>query len=187
MGQLTLAKAKEILPKYTTEDHLFTHAAAVSAAMGAMAAIYGGDKDHWEAIGYLHDVDYEKYTNEHCHHVREFLAPEGVVEDDIKTIISHGYGLCTDEVIPTTDIEKSLFTVDELTGVVHAYALMRPEGITGMDVKGLKKKFKDKRFAAGCNRDVIKKGFEMLGLDQNVVMQACIDGMTEHKDELGLK
>ena len=92
-----------------------------------------------------------------------------------------------DEVIPTTDIEKSLFTVDELTGVVHAYALMRPEGITGMDVKGLKKKFKDKRFAAGCNRDVIKKGFEMLGLDQNVVMQACIDGMTEHKDELGLK
>ena len=183
MGQLTLAKAKEILPKYTTEDHLFTHAAAVSAAMGAMAAIYGGDKDHWEAIGYLHDVDYEKYPNEHCHHVREFLAPEGGDEDDIKTIISHGYGLCTDEVIPTTDIEKSLFTVDELTGVVHAYALMRPEGITGMDVKGLK----DKRFAAGCNRDVIKKGFEMLGLDQNVVMQACIDGMTEHKDELGLK
>lgn len=106
MGQLTLAKAKEILPKYTTEDHLFTHAAAVSAAMGAMAAIYGGDKDHWEAIGYLHDVDYEKYPNEHCHHVREFLAPEGVDEDDIKTIISHGYGLCTDEVIPTTDIEK---------------------------------------------------------------------------------
>lgn len=139
MGQLTLAKAKEILPKYTTEDHLFTHAAAVSAAMGTMAAIYGGDKDHWEAIGYLHDVDYEKYPNEHCHHVREFLAPEGVDEDDIKTIISHGYGLCTDEVIPTTDIEKSLFTVDELTGVVHAYALMRPEGITGMDVKGLKK------------------------------------------------
>ena len=187
MGQLTLAKAKEILPKYTTEDRLCTRAAAVSAAMGAMAAIYGGDKDHWEAIGYLHDVDYEKYPNEHCHHVREFLAPEGVDEDDIKTIISHGYGLCTDEVIPTTDIEKSLFTVDELTGVVHAYALMRPEGITGMDVKGLKKKFKDKRFAAGCNRDVIKKGFEMLGLDQNVVMQACIDGMTEHKDELGLK
>lgn len=106
MGQLTLAKAKEILPKYTTEDHLFTHAAAVSAAMGAMAAIYGGDKDHWEAIGYLHDVDYEKYPNEHCHHVREFLAPEGVDEDDIKTIISHGHGLCTDEVIPTTDIEK---------------------------------------------------------------------------------
>ena len=187
MGQLTLAKAKEILPKYTTEDHLFTHAAAVSAAMGAMAAIYGGDKDHWEAIGYLHDVDYEKYPNEHCHHVREFLAPEGVDEDDIKTIISHGYGLCTDEVIPTTDIEKSLFTVDELTGVVHAYALMRPEVFTCIDVKGLKKKFKDKRFAAGCNRDVIKKGFEMLGLDQNVVMQACIDGMTEHKDELGLK
>ena len=186
MGQLTLAKAKEILPKYTTEDHLFTHAAAVSAAMGAMAAIYGGDKDHWEAIGYLHDVDYEKYPNEHCHHVREFLAPEGVDEDDIKTIISHGYGLCTDEVIPTTDIEKSLFTVDELTGVVHAYALMRPEGITGMDVKGLKKKFKDKSFAAKCNREVINQGFALLNLEANTVMQCCIEGMRKYKDQLGI-
>ena len=77
MSQLTLAKAKEILPKYTTEDHLFTHAMAVSAAMGAMADYFHADKDHWEAIGYLHDVDYEKYPNEHCHHVREFLEPEG--------------------------------------------------------------------------------------------------------------
>lgn len=87
MSQLTLAKAKEILPKYTTEDHLFTHAMAVSAAMGAMADYFHADKDHWEAIGYLHDVDYEKYPNEHCHHVREFLEPEGVDEEDINTII----------------------------------------------------------------------------------------------------
>ena len=187
MSQLTLAKAKEILPKYTTEDHLFTHAMAVSAAMGAMADYFHADKDHWEAIGYLHDVDYEKYPNEHCHHVREFLEPEGVDEEDINTIISHGWGICDNDVEPTTDIEKSLFTVDELTGVVMAYALMRPEGITGMEVKGLKKKFKDKRFAAGCNRDIIKKGFAMLGLDAGTVMQACIDGMTAHKEELGLK
>ena len=116
MSTLTLAKAKEILKKHTTEDHLFTHAAAVSAAMGAMASIFGGDKDHWEAIGYLHDVDYEAFPHEHCHHVREFLKPEGVDEEDIKTIISHGWGLCSHEVEPTTDIEKSLFTVDELTG-----------------------------------------------------------------------
>lgn len=139
MSQLTLAKAKEILPKYTTEDHLFTHAMAVSAAMGAMADYFHADKDHWEAIGYLHDVDYEKYPNEHCHHVREFLEPEGVDEEDINTIISHGWGICDNDVEPTTDIEKSLFTVDELTGVVMAYALMRPEGITGMEVKGLKR------------------------------------------------
>ena len=140
MSTLTLAKAKEILKKHTTEDHLFTHAAAVSAAMGAMASIFGGDKDHWEAIGYLHDVDYEAFPHEHCHHVREFLEPEGVDEEDIKAIISHGWGLCSNEVEPTTDIEKSLFTVDELTGVVMAYALMRPEGISGMELKGLKKK-----------------------------------------------
>lgn len=187
MSTLTLAKAKEILKKHTTEDHLFTHAAAVSAAMGAMASIFGGAKDHWEAIGYLHDVDYEAFPHEHCRHVREFLEPEGVDEEDIKTIISHGWGLCSNEVEPTTDIEKSLFTVDELTGVVMAYALMRPEGISGMELKGLKKKFKDKKFAAGCNRDVIKQGFAMLGMEASEVMQACIDGMTSHKDELGLK
>ena len=187
MSTLTLAKAKEILKKHTTEDHLFTHAAAVSAAMGAMASIFDGDKDHWEAIGYLHDVDYEAFPHEHCHHVREFLEPEGVDEEDIKTIISHGWGLRSNEVEPTTDIEKSLFTVDELTGVVMAYALMRPEGISGMELKGLKKKFKDKKFAAGCNRDVIKQGFAMLGMEAGEVMQACIDGMTAHKDELGLK
>ena len=187
MSTLTLAKAKEILKKHTTEDHLFTHAAAVSAAMGAMASIFGGDKNHWEAIGYLHDVDYEAFPHEHCHHVREFLEPEEVDEEDIKTIISHGWGLCSNEVEPTTDIEKSLFTVDELTGVIMAYALMRPEGISGMALKGLKKKFKDKKFAAGCNRDVIKQGFAMLGMEADEVMQACIDGMTAHKDELGLK
>lgn len=185
MSTLTLAKAKEILKKHTTEDHLFTHAAAVSAAMGAMASIFGGDKDHWEAIGYLHDVDYEAFPHEHCRHVREFLEPEGVDKEDIKTIISHGWGLCSNEVEPTTDIEKSLFTVGELTGVVMAYALMRPEGISGMELKGLKKKFKDKKFAAGCNRDVIKQGFAMLGMEAGEVMQCCIDGMQAHKEELG--
>ena len=185
MSTLTLAKAKEILKKHTTEDHLFTHAAAVSAAMGAMASVFGGDKDHWEAIGYLHDVDYEAFPNEHCHHVREFLEPEGVDEEDIKTIISHGWGLCSDEVEPTTDIEKSLFTVDELTGVVMAYALMRPEGISGMELKGLKKKFKDKKFAAGCSRDVIIQGAEMLGWELDSLFEQTIMAMRsceEHVD-----
>lgn len=157
MSKLTLVKAKEILVKYTTEEHLFTHAAAVSAAMGAMAEHFGADKEHWAAIGYLHDVDYEKYPDEHCHHVRELLAPEGVDEEDIKTIIAHGWGITTDEVEPVSDIAKSLFTVDELTGIIQAYALMRPEKMEGMALKSLKKKFKDKKFAAKCNRDIIKK------------------------------
>ena len=143
MSKLTLERAKEILPKHTSEDHLFVHAACVSAAMGAMAEYFGEDEDHWEAIGWLHDVDYEQYpsTEEHCHHVREFLEPEGVDEEDIRSIISHGYGITTDEVEPTTNLEKSLFTVDELTGIVHAYALMRPENMDGMAVKSFKKKF----------------------------------------------
>ena len=136
MSKLTLERAKEILPKHTTEHHLFIHAACVSAAMGAMADYFGEDKDHWEAIGWLHDVDYEKYpsTEEHCHHVRELLEPEGVDEEDIRSIISHGYGITTNEVEPTTNLEKSLFTVDELTGIIHAYGLMRPEGMDGMKV-----------------------------------------------------
>lgn len=187
MSRLTLEKAKEILKKHTTEDHLFTHAQSVSAAMGAMADYFHEDRDHWEAIGYLHDVDYEEYPEEHCRHVREFLAPEGVDEEDIRTIISHGWGVCTDEFEPATPLEKSLFTVDELTGIIMAYALMRPEGIDGMELKGFKKKFKDKKFAAGCSRDVIKQGFDMLGLDPNLVMQLCIDGMTRYKKELGLE
>jgi len=190
MGMLTLEKARELLARHTSEEHLFTHAQAVSAAMGAMAEHFGMDaaeKEHWEAIGYLHDVDYEKFPDEHCRHVREFLAPEGVSEEDILAIISHGYGLVTEEKAPETELEKSLFTVDELTGIVQAYALMRPERLAGMEVKSLKKKFKDKRFAAGCNRDVIKRGFEMLGLEAGVVMEACIKGMQEHAEELGLK
>ena len=117
--------------------------------------------------------------------MREFLAPEGVDEEDIRSIISHGYGITTNEVEPTTNLEKSLFTVDELTGIVHAYALMRPERMDGMSVKSFKKKYKDLKFAAKCDRDVINRGIQMLGLDPSVVMQACIDGMTAHKEEIG--
>ena len=185
MSELTLEQAKQILAKHTTEAHLFTHAAAVSAAMGAMADHFGADKEHWEAVGYLHDVDYEKYPDEHCLHVLELLEPEGVPEEDIRAIISHGYGITMEEVKPETDMEKSLFAVDELTGIVQAYALMRPEGLDGMAVKSLKKKFKDKRFAAKCSRDIIKQGFEMLGMEAGEVMQCCIDGMQAHKEELG--
>ena len=187
MSKLTLERAKEILPKHTTEQHLFVHAACVSAAMGAMAETFGEDRDHWEAIGWLHDVDYEKYpsTEEHCHHVRELLEPEGVDEEDIRSIISHGWGLTCNEVKPESNLEKSLFTVDELTGIIHAYALMRPEGMDGMSVKSFRKKYKDRKFAAKCDRAVIEQGFSMLGMDPAVVIQRCIDGMTAHKEEIG--
>lgn len=186
MSKLTLEMAQKILAQHTTEEHLFHHAAAVSAAMGAMAEAYGEDKEHWAAIGWLHDVDYEKYPNEHCHHVRELLEPEDVAEDDIKAIISHGYGITTDEAEPVTNLEKSLFAVDELTGIIQAYALMRPERMDGMAVKSLKKKYKDKKFAAKCNREIINRGIENLGMDLGKVMEYCIKGMQEHHEEIGL-
>ncbi len=186
MSNLTLAQAKTILAKHTTEDHLIKHAVAVSAAMGAMAEHYGEDKEYWEAVGYLHDVDYEKYPEEHCQHVRELLEPEGVDEETIATIISHGWSICVDEPEPVTPLQKSLFTVDELTGIVMAYGLMRPEGLKDMQLKSFKKKFKDKRFAAGCNRDIIKKGFAMMSdMDPADIMTCTITGMQAHAAELG--
>ena len=186
MSKLTLEMAQKILAQHTTEEHLFHHAAAVSAAMGAMAEAYGEDKEHWAAIGWLHDVDYEKYPNEHCHHVRELLEPEDVAKDDIKAIISHGYGITTDEAEPVTNLEKSLFTVDELTGIVQACARMRPNGITDLEVKSFMKKFKDKRFAAKCDRALIRQGCEMLGMEVRDVAALCIKGMKEHAEELEL-
>lgn len=184
--KLTLAKVKEILQKHTTEEHLFIHAAAVSACMEAMADYFQEDKDHWAAIGYLHDVDYEKYPKEHCHHVHELLDTEDIDSADIESIISHGFGVCNVTREPKTSMEKSLITVDGLSGLVMAYALMRPEGLDGMTVKGLKKKFKDKRFAEGVDRQTIKEGLERLGIEPSIVMQACIDGMKVHEQELGL-
>lgn len=184
--KLTLERAEEILKKHTTEEHLFTHALAVSSAMGAMAEHFGEDPEYWRAIGYLHDVDYEKFPEEHCRHVRELLAPEGVEEEDIRAIISHGYGICTEEVQPETDLEKSLFAVDELTGIVMACALMRPTGITDLEVSSLKKKFKDKKFAAKCNREIIKQGAETLGMPLEELMELTIKGMKTGADALGL-
>lgn len=184
--KLTLERAEEILKKHTTEEHLFTHALAVSSAMGAMAEHFGEDTEYWRAIGYLHDVDYEKFPEEHCKHVRELLAPEGVDEEDIRAIISHGYGICTEEVQPETDMQKSLFAVDELTGIVMACALMRPTGITDLEVSSLKKKFKDKKFAAKCNREIIKQGAETLGMPLEELMEVTIKGMKTEADALGL-
>jgi predicted hydrolase (HD superfamily) len=154
--------------------------------MGAMAEAYGEDKEHWAAVGWLHDVDYEKYPDEHCHHVREFLEPEAVDEEDIKAIISHGYGITTEEAQPASNLEKSLFAVDELTGIIQAYALMRPERMEDMEVKSLKKKYKDKKFAAKCSREIINLGVENLGMELGDVMKHCIKGMQEHHEEIGL-
>ena len=185
MAKLTMYKAERLIRANVTEAHLFTHALAVSSAMGAMAQHFGEDKAHWQAVGYLHDVDYEKFPSEHLAHTRELLKDEDIDEEDIRAILSHGYGICSD-VEPLTNMEKSLFTVDELTGIVQAASLMRPTGISDLEVKSLKKKYKDKKFAAKCSRDIIERGCAMLNMPIEEVMELVIKGMREHAEELGI-
>ena len=182
---LTLERAKELNDAMVKEDHLILHAKNVCYAMGAMAAHFGEDVEHWQAVGMLHDYDYEKYPEEHLQHTEEPLREAGVDEEDIRAILSHGYEICTD-VKPESNLEKSLYTVDELTGIVQACARMRPHGITDLEVKSFMKKFKDKRFAAKCDRALILKGCEMLGMDVKDVAGIVIGGMKEHAEELGL-
>ena len=175
----------ELTEGMITEDHLIIHCTNVMAAMGAMARHFGADEEHWKAVGYLHDYDYEKFPEEHLQHTEQELYAEGVSEEDVRAILSHGYGICTD-VKPETEMEKSLFTVDELTGIIEAAARMRPHGITDLNVKSFMKKFKDKRFAAKCNRPLILQGCEMLGMDIRDVAEICIDGMRPYAAEIGL-
>ena len=182
---LTLEKAKEINATMVTEEHLLLHEKNVCYAMGAMARHFGEDEEHWQAIGMLHDYDYEKYPEEHLKHTEEPLRAAGVSEEEIRAVLSHGYGSCTD-VEPVTCLEKSLYTVDELTGIIQACARMRPNGIQDLEVKSFMKKFKDKRFAAKCDRELILKGCEMLGMELPEVAGICIEGMKEHAEELQL-
>ena len=182
---LTLERAKELNAQMVTASHLIVHSTNVMAAMEGMARHFGQDPEHWKAVGYLHDYDYEKYPEEHLQHTQEPLLAAGVDEEDVRAIMSHGYGICTD-VEPVTDMEKSLFTVDELTGIIEACARMRPHGITDLEVKSFMKKFKDKRFAAKCDRPLILKGCEMLGMDVKDVAQICIEAMKPYAAEIGL-
>ena len=182
---LSMEQARKIIEGMITEDHLIIHSLNVCYAMEAMAQHFGSDAGHWKAVGYLHDFDYERYPQEHLQHTKEPLLAAGVSEEDVRAILSHGYGICSD-VEPLTNMEKSLFTVDELTGIIQAAARMRPNGITDLEVKSFMKKFKDKRFAAKCNREIILKGCEMLGMDVKDVAAICIEGMKAHAEELGL-
>ena len=182
---LTLERAKELNDAVVTEEHLRIHALNVMAAMGAMAEHFGEDKEHWMAVGYLHDYDYQQYPEEHLQHTEQPLLDAGVDPEDVRAIMAHGYGICTD-VESLTNMEKSLFAVDELTGIIQAYGRLRDDGIIGMQPKGFMKRFKDKRFAAKCDREIIKKGCDMLGMEVRDVAEICIRGMEEHAEEIGL-
>ena len=182
---LTLERAQELLSSVVTEPHLKNHAINVMAAMGAMARHFGADEEHWKAVGYLHDYDYEQHPDEHLSHTAEPLRAAGVDDEDIRAILSHGWELVND-VKPQTDLEKSLYAVDELTGIVEACARMRPHGITDLEVKSVMKKFKDKTFARKCSREVIKRGCELLGMEVKDVAALVIEGMKPYAAELGL-
>lgn len=180
---LTLERAKELLNTTTTQEHLFLHAMNVSVAMGGMAEHFGEDKEFWMAIGHLHDYDYEQFPTEHLQHTENELLEKGLTAEEVRAILAHGFGHCND-VEPITNLEKSLFTVDELTGIIQAAARMRPLGITDMEISSFMKKFKDKKFAAKCDRDVIRKGCEMLGMEVRDVAEICINAMKNYADDL---
>ena len=180
---LTIERAKELLVTTTTEEHLFLHAKNVAVAMGGLAKHFGEDADHWTAIGYLHDYDYEQYPEEHLQHTEEPLLAAGLTAEEVRAILAHGYGHCND-VLPITNMEKALYTVDELTGIIQAAARMRPMGITDMEISSFMKKFKDKKFAAKCDREIIKAGCEMLGMEVRDVAAICIEAMKAHAEEL---
>ncbi|MEA5050295.1 MAG: hypothetical protein VB021_02340 [Oscillospiraceae bacterium] len=182
---LTLDRAKELVAQTTTQPHLIAHATAVMAAMGGMAEHFGEDAAHWRAVGYLHDYDYEQFPQEHLGHTEQPLRDAGVDEQEIRAILSHGWGICSD-VEPRTNMEKSLYTVDELTGIISACARMRPNGIADLEVSSFMKKFKDLKFAAKCDRELIKKGCAMLGMEVRDAAEICIGAMRPYASELGL-
>ena len=182
---LTLDRAKELLKTTTTEDHLFLHALNVSIAMGGMATHFGENQEWWMAIGHLHDYDYEQHPDAHLQYTEKELLADGLTDEEVRAILAHGYGHCND-VVPMTKLEKSLYTVDELTGIIQAAARMRPLGITDMEISSFMKKFKDKKFAAKCDREVIRRGCEMLGMEVRDVAEICINAMKEHAAELQL-
>ncbi len=179
-------KAYALLCEYTKTDGLIRHALSVEAAMRAMARHFHEDEQAYGIAGLLHDIDYEQFPQEHCKHTPQILASNGYDEDFIHAVQSHGYGLCTDAV-PATNLEKSLFAVDELTGLVTACVYVRPsKSILDLEVSSVRKKWKDKAFAAGCNREVIQQGAEMLNMDWSQLCALVIEGMREAANVLDL-
>lgn len=178
MGYIpTPEEAMEIVSRYNKEPFHLEHARTVGKVMEQLAREYDPEHtDFWKTVGIMHDIDFELYPEQHCVKAQEMLAELGMDEKLIHAVASHGYGICAD-VEPTEYMEKLLFATDELTGLIGAAALMRPNGIDDMEVKSISKKFKDKKFAAGCSRDVIRRGAEMLGMDLNTLFEKTLNAM----------
>lgn len=182
--QITRAQALVLLQKYNREPFHIFHGLTVEGTMRYFAREMGEDEDFWGLVGLLHDVDFEKYPEQHCLKAPELLSEIGAEPEFIHAVCSHGYGICCD-VEPTLPMEKVLFAADELTGLIGAAARMRPsKSVMDMEVASLKKKFKDKKFAAGCSRDVITQGAERLGWTLEELMEKTILAMRSCEDSV---
>ncbi len=176
-----------LLKEYNKSEGLIKHALAVEAVMRYCARKRGEDEEKWGVIGLVHDLDYEQFPEQHCRKTEEILTSHNWPAEYIQAVVSHGWGICTD-VEPQSELEKVLYTIDELVGLVVATALVRPSrSVLDMKTKSVKKKWKDKSFAAGVNRDVIEKGAEMLGAELGEIIGDVIMGMREVAEEIGLK
>ena len=186
MRIMTREEALELLKEYNKEPFHIEHGETVGRVMRWYADKlgYGDEADFWETVGILHDLDFERWPDQHCAKCQEIMREHGVDERLIRAAASHGYGVCGDDLPePTHEMEKVLFAADELTGLIGAAALMRPSrSCADMELKSLKKKFKDKRFAAGCSREVITDGAERLGWDLDKLLQDTLDAMKSFAD-----
>ncbi len=184
----TRAEAFELLKKYNKNENLIRHALAVEAVMLHFAEILNEpNKEKWGIIGLVHDLDYEMYPEQHCQKAREILTEENWPEEYIRAVESHGWGICSD-VKPVEKMEKVLYTIDELTGLITATVLLRPsKSILDLKARSVRKKWKQKSFAAGVNREIIEKGLELLGFEQNYVIEETIKGMQKVAEDIGLK
>ena len=178
-SKLTRQQALDLLRQYNKEPFHIQHALTVEGVMRWYANELGhaDEADYWATVGLLHDIDFELYPEQHCQKAPGLLAAGGVGEDMIHAICSHGYGICCD-IEPQEEMEKVLFAADELTGLIWSAALMRPsKSVQDMELKSLKKKYKDKKFAAGCSRDVIQTGAERLGWELDTLLERTILAM----------
>ena len=180
-SNLTREEALKLLKKYNKESFHIQHALTVEGVMRwyARELGYGDEEEYWGITGLLHDIDFELYPEEHCIKAPELLREGGVGEDMIYSVCSHGYGICCD-IEPVHEMEKVLFAADELTGLIWSAALMRPsKSVEDMELKSLKKKFKDKKFAAGCSREIITTGAERLGWELDELLEKTILAMRD--------
>ena len=183
----TRKEAFELLKEYNQDKSLIKHALAVEAVMRYLANKLGQDQEKWGVIGLIHDLDYEKFPQQHCKKTEEILKEHNWPDDYIKAVLSHGWGICTD-VEPESKMEKVLYAIDELTGLIAATALVRPsKSVLDMKAKSVKKKWKDKSFAAGVDRSIIQKGAEMLGMELDELFTDTIMGMRQAAAQIGLQ